>query len=276
MITVQVPPGVQEGHLVQVVDPNTNQPFQVQVPAGLQPGQIFNCALPTSPVAPGQIASTAAVTLPPAPGGRLLKEKLANVRGRLRLGLPSGNSVKVSDASGVAVCTINYTAASATLSLPDGSDSQVLHGDSSLQLNGTGTGGPGDVDFVIGPGGCDFGKCCGFQAMTTELREGNNSIVSLNLPPHPWMCPFLILTGCVGCFCTSCVSCCLDEPAYLIELRGKTCGEVRMVTGMHHPCGSVMSNDTWDIIAEDPTVIHGTLLCLARSYMIETFHMRGV
>ena len=88
VISVQVPPGVQEGHLVQVVDPNTNQPFQVQVPAGLQSGQIFNCALPTSPgmLAPGQNASTAAVTLPPAPGGRLLKEKLANVRGRLRFG----------------------------------------------------------------------------------------------------------------------------------------------------------------------------------------------
>ena len=191
------------------------------------------------------------------------------------MGLPSGNSVKVSDASGVAVCIINYTAAGATLSLPDGSDSQVLHDRGSLQsscspseLNGTGTGGPGDVDFVIGSGS-DVLKCCGFQTIDTELREGNNSIVSLNLPPHPWMCPFLILTGCLGSLCTSEVSSCLDEPAYLIELRGKKCGEVRMVTGMHHPCGSSMSYDTWDIIAEDPTVIHGTLLCLAHSYWIE-------
>jgi len=34
MIQVQVPPGVQEGQIVTVVDPNTNQPFLVQVPAG--------------------------------------------------------------------------------------------------------------------------------------------------------------------------------------------------------------------------------------------------
>ena len=203
------------------------------------------------------------------------------------MGLPSADfrSVKVSDALGVAVCTINYTAAGATLSLPDGSDSQVLHSPGSLQsscslheLNGTGTGGPGDVDFVIGSGGCDVGKCCGFQTMTTKLREGNNSIVSLNLPAHPWMCPFVILTGCLGSMCTSQVSSCLDEPAYLIELRGKTCGEVRTVTGTHHPSpfwDNSMSHGTWDIIAEDPTAIHGTLLCLAHSYWDETFHSEG-
>ena len=44
MIQVQVPPGVQEGQIVQVVDPNTNQPFSVQVPAGVQPGQVFTSA----------------------------------------------------------------------------------------------------------------------------------------------------------------------------------------------------------------------------------------
>ena len=111
--------------------------------------------------------------------------------------------------------------------------------------------------------------------MTTELREGNNSIVSLHLPAHPWMCPFVILTGCVGSCCTSQVSSCLDEPAYVIELRGKKCGEVRTVTGTHHPCGPWVSHLTLDIIAEDPTAIHGTLLCLAHSYWVEEFGPKG-
>ena len=70
MIQVQVPPGVQEGQIVTVVDPNTNQPFSVQVPVGLQPGHVFSCALPTLPL------------------GSSLKERLANVGGKLILQLP--------------------------------------------------------------------------------------------------------------------------------------------------------------------------------------------
>ena len=70
MIQVQVPAGVQEGQIVTVVDPNTNQPFSVQVPVGLQPGHVFSCALPTPSL------------------GSSLKERLANAGGKLRLGLP--------------------------------------------------------------------------------------------------------------------------------------------------------------------------------------------
>ena len=68
MIQVQVPPGVQEGQIVQVVDPNTNQPFSVQLPAGVQPGQVFISTLPTPPL------------------GSSLEKGLTNAGGKLRLG----------------------------------------------------------------------------------------------------------------------------------------------------------------------------------------------
>ena len=138
-IQVQVPLGVQAGHVVQVVDPNTNQPFQVQVPAGLQPGMVFNCALPTTPVCaqpqqlglpqqPQQPAPALPATLNNWPaGGSLLKERLANAGGRLRVGLAQTTQstteimVPVSKPSGEAVCVIRCNWDGATLSLPDGS-----------------------------------------------------------------------------------------------------------------------------------------------------------
>jgi len=45
-MVVQVPDGVQEGMTMQVMDPASGQPFQVQVPAGVGPGGQFQVRIP--------------------------------------------------------------------------------------------------------------------------------------------------------------------------------------------------------------------------------------
>merc|ERR1712086_571323 len=135
VIQVQVPAGVQEGQIVTVVDPNTNQPFSVQVPVGLQPGHVFSCATPS------------AAALPTPPLGSSLKEMLANAGGKLRLELPQdaasctfgptggsttdapASTTSVTNSFGTEICIIRVgpnMASGVTLSLPDGSDCQSL------------------------------------------------------------------------------------------------------------------------------------------------------
>lgn len=42
ILTVQVPQGATGGSTLQITDPATGRPMQVQVPAGLRPGDTFN------------------------------------------------------------------------------------------------------------------------------------------------------------------------------------------------------------------------------------------
>ncbi|EER15020.1 hypothetical protein Pmar_PMAR023344 [Perkinsus marinus ATCC 50983] len=42
ILTVQVPQGATGGSTLQITDPATGRPMQVQVPAGLKPGDTFN------------------------------------------------------------------------------------------------------------------------------------------------------------------------------------------------------------------------------------------
>lgn len=41
-VSVQVPQGATGGSTIQIIDPTSGRPFQVQVPAGLNPGDTFN------------------------------------------------------------------------------------------------------------------------------------------------------------------------------------------------------------------------------------------
>jgi len=246
MIQVQVPPGVQEGQIVTVVDPNTNQPFSVQVPVGLQPGHVFGCALPTPPL------------------GSSLKERLATAGGKLRLGLPQdtaagGSTTSVTNSSGTEICIIRVgpnVASLVTLSLPDGSDCQSL---STAHVSDyvcalTGTGGPGGKDFVIGlPHWMSLGLF-GCQAPAIELKEGGECVYSLDSPAQLWMCPWMIITGCMGACCVACMRC---GPKYLVQMKGAECGEVRSLGGCGDCCESPM-----DVITSDPAALHGALLCL--------------
>ena len=309
MILVQVPPDVQEGHVVQVVDPNTNQPFQVQVPAGLQPGQTFNCALPTTPVCaqpqqlglpqqPQQPAPALPATLNNWPaGGSLLKERLANAGGRLRVGLAQtvNNTeimVPVSKPSGEAVCVICCKWDGATLSLPDGSDGQAMTQRVS-EFGLTGTRSPGGTDFAVDGAiarcPCTLWGCR--PAAIAEVTEGDKCVVGLVVPARPSLCPYNLLC-CVLCPISCiipCISmikpCCSSDPTYIIQLRGEKHGEVCTVTGdpdprwpmphsyvdEDHSCASVRhcvraDELTLDIIAEDPEAMHGALLCLTELY----------
>ncbi|EER17755.1 hypothetical protein Pmar_PMAR012191 [Perkinsus marinus ATCC 50983] len=44
-VSVQVPQGATGGSTIQIIDPTSGRPFQVQVPAGLNPGDTFNVDL---------------------------------------------------------------------------------------------------------------------------------------------------------------------------------------------------------------------------------------
>jgi len=271
---------VQEGQIVTVVDPNTNQPFSVQVPVGLQPGHVFSCATPS------------AAALPTPPLGSSLKEMLANAGGKLRLELPQdaasctfgptggsttdapASTTSVTNSSGTEICIIRVgpnMASGVTLSLPDGSDCQSLSARDPCKLlpNGdwsdfhyclTGTGGPGGKDFVIlRDDQCDCGGMIGCQTSEIEMREGGECVFSLDRSAQLWMCPWLIITGCMGGCCVQCMKC---GPEYLVQMKGAECGQVRSLgscgdCGGHDCCESPM-----DVITSDPAALHGALLCL--------------
>ena len=232
-----------------VVDPNTNQPFLVQVPAGLQPGHVLNSALPTPPL------------------GSSLKERLATAGGKLRLGLPQdtaagGSTTSVTNSSGTEICIIRVgpnMASGVTLSLPDGSDCQSLSATGGL----TGTGGPGGKDFVIGQPHCMSLGLFGCQAPAIELNEGGECVYSLDSPAMLWACPWMIVTGCMGACCVSCMRC---GPKYLVQMKGAECGEVDKLGGCGDYCESPM-----DVIASDPAALHGALLCLCFEQWLRRF-----
>jgi len=262
MIQVQVPPGVQEGQIVQVVDPNTNQPFSVQVPVGLQPGHVFSCALPTP------TPSFAWHPNIPSP----LTERLATAGGKLRLGLPQdaatgGSTTSVTNSSGTEICIIRVgpnMQSGVTLSLPDGSDCQSLTCGSDIPCSLTGTGGPGGKDFVIGLPDWMDGLGCGWQAdPAIILKVGGECVFSLDRPAQPWMCPWLTITCCMGACCATCMEC---GPTYLVQMKGAKCGEVRSLGGCGDCCESPM-----DVIASDAAALHGALLCLCSAQWLHRF-----
>ncbi|KAF4706973.1 hypothetical protein FOZ63_022433 [Perkinsus olseni] len=59
IISVQVPPGAVGGTTLQITNPYTGAPVQVQVPHGLSPGQVFQVQLPPTASYANSYQSTA-------------------------------------------------------------------------------------------------------------------------------------------------------------------------------------------------------------------------
>lgn len=202
------------------------------------------------------------------PRGNSLAAALANAGGKLafrdprgRLGSwPEGETVAVSNASGAAVCTIRFGVeleSGAVLSLPDGSEAVVLSAGKSFSLKGAD--GPGGKNFILSGRTSSLGLCKGQLSSDIILKEGAECVVRLESPCRPWVLPFMLCTACLGACCVNCMAC---EPTYLVKLSGTTCGEVHRAPDS---CGGCCKSPLI-VLAEDPTALHGALLCITLHY----------
>ncbi|EER15021.1 hypothetical protein Pmar_PMAR023345 [Perkinsus marinus ATCC 50983] len=63
IISVQVPPGATSGTTLQITNPQTGAPLQVQVPYGVGPGEVFQVQIPSASYA-GSYQSTSGYSQP--------------------------------------------------------------------------------------------------------------------------------------------------------------------------------------------------------------------
>ncbi|KAF4669857.1 hypothetical protein FOZ61_002760 [Perkinsus olseni] len=133
-VSVQVPQGATGGSTIQIIDPTSGRPFQVQVPAGLKPGDTFNVDLgPT--IVQGQ-----PVGGPNQPYGGVQHHTSQAPPQTVIINSGPGQSPSAADAAGSAACC-----AWCAIQVPQGAS-----GGSTLQITDPATGRPMQVQVPAG------------------------------------------------------------------------------------------------------------------------------